>query len=114
MLCVVCFVFLFYPPPPCKLEQKVKRAGPSGRLEAASGMNRVIKTPGPQAQLVSALVAVWVTPLPRGGLGTDSAVERRVPALGKAPSFWDEASPNCGHLPHPGVFTARAGAALGG
>lgn len=26
-----------------------------------------------------------MTPLPRGGLGTDFAVERRVPALGKAP-----------------------------
>lgn len=108
MLCVVCFVFLFYPPPPCKLEQKVKRADPSGRLEAASGMNLVIKTPGPQAQLVSALVAVWVTPLPRGGLGTDSAVERRVPALGKAPSFWDKASPNCGHLPKTRAFSLRA------
>lgn len=34
---------------------------------------------------MSGPVAVWVAPLPRGGLGTDSAVERRVPELGEAP-----------------------------
>lgn len=83
-------------------------------MEAASGMNLVIKTPGPQAHLVSALVEVWVTPLPRGGLSTDSAVERRVPALKKGPLFWDKASPNWPPSKDRGVFTARAGAALGG
>lgn len=112
---VVCW---FVPsPPPCKLEQKApKRAGPGRRLEAASGMNLVIKTPGPQAQLLSVCIAVWVEE------ERDSPAQRRVghrfrrgeegPGVGEGPSFWDRASPK---WPPSGGRPARpaARAALG-